>query len=355
MRRILHLTGSPTDPGLAELSRLYAADCLAATADPQRYEFLIADVRPGGQWCFPDTLTAAAIVAAPTMTVSEAIAVITDWAPDVVLPQMFCPQGMTSYRALFEVLGVPVVGNRADTMALGADKAACRAVAAAEGVAVPDGYLIRAGGPAFEPAQLPVVVKPVAADNSFGVSLVRTLAEWDVALSAARAEGPDVLVEQFVPLGREVRCAVLERDGELLGLPLEEYAVDPQTAPIRTAADKLRRGTGDQLELVAKEKSRAWIVDPADPLTAPVQEAARAAFRALGCRQYGLFDFRIDPAGRPWFLEAGLYCSFARQSVVVMMAEAASIPLSVLFEECVSAAATDRGPAGAERVARQPR
>ncbi|MDT7743739.1 MAG: D-alanine-D-alanine ligase, partial [Actinomycetota bacterium] len=37
-------------------------------------------------------------------------------------------------------------------------------------------------------------------------------------------------------------------------------------------------------------------------------------------RDYGLFDFRVDPDGRPWFLEAGLYCSFARTSVVVMMA-----------------------------------
>ena len=355
MRRVLHLTGSPTDPVLAELSRLYAADCLAATADHCRYEFLIADVRPGGRWSFPDSLTDVAIVAAPAMSLSEAIAVIVDWAPDVVLPQMFCPQGMTSYRALFEVLGIPVVGNRADTMAIAADKAVCRAVVAADGVAVPEGYVIRAGDPAFEPAQLPVVVKPVAADNSFVVSLVRTTADWEAALAVARGLGPDVLVERFVPLGREVRCAILDREGELVGLPLEEYAVDPRTAPIRTSADKLRRGTDDQLELVAKEKSRAWIVDLADEITGQVHDVARAAFRALGCRQYGLFDFRIDPDGRAWFLEAGLYCSFARQSVVVMMAEAAGIGLPDLFEHCVTAAATSPGPEAAATVGRRPR
>lgn len=135
-----------------------------------------------------------------------------------------------------------------------------------------------------------------------------------------------------------MRCAILDRGGELVGLPLEEYAVDAESAPIRTAADKLRRGAAEQLELVAKQKSLAWIVGLDDPITEAVHEAGRAAFRALGCRQYGLFDFRIDPAGRPWFLEAGLYCSFARQSVVVMMAEAGGIPLAELYDECVEAA-----------------
>jgi D-alanine-D-alanine ligase len=42
----------------------------------------------------------------------------------------------------------------------------------------------------------------------------------------------------------------------------------------------------------------------------------RAAHQALGFRQYSLFDFRIDPDGRPWFLEA-VYCSFAPDSVIV--------------------------------------
>ena len=67
--------------------------------------------------------------------------------------------------------------------------------------------------------------------------------------------------------------------------------------------------------------------------------AARTCHEALGCRHHGLFDFRIDPDGRPWFLEAGLYCSFARKSVVAMMAEAAGIPLGELFATAVQQAA----------------
>jgi D-alanine-D-alanine ligase len=62
-----------------------------------------------------------------------------------------------------------------------------------------------------------------------------------------------------------------------------------------------------------------------------VWEAAKTCHTALGCRHYSLFDFRIDPKGEPWFLEAGLYCSFARKSVIPMMAQASGIPGAELF------------------------
>ena len=41
-----------------------------------------------------------------------------------------------------------------------------------------------------------------------------------------------------------------------------------------------------------------------------------------------LFDFRVDPGGTPYFLEASLYCSYAPSSVLVVMA--ASITLFLL-------------------------
>jgi len=47
---------------------------------------------------------------------------------------------------------------------------------------------------------------------------------------------------------------------------------------------------------------------------------------------YSPFDFWVDPDGRLWFLEAGLYCSFARTSVLAVMARAAGTALPDLFE-----------------------
>src|SRR6185369_7022142 len=119
------------------------------------------------------------------------------------LPQMFCLPGMTTYRALFDALGIPYVGNPPDVMALGADKAKARAVVAAAGVALRTGER-RLPTP-------PVVVKPVDADNSLGVTLVRSPAEYAGALDEAFAHSDRVLVERYVELGREVRCGTLAR------------------------------------------------------------------------------------------------------------------------------------------------
>lgn len=332
MRRVLHLAGSAVSEFFADLSRLYARDCLAATADPERYAFHVAYVTPDRRWRFPVDLSEPAIAAAPPMALPAAIERIVAMAPDVVVPQMFCLPGMTSYRALLDVLGLPYVGNPPHVMAIGADKPTAKAIVAAAGVAVPDGVLVRAGErPALPGLPVPAVVKPADADNSSGVTLVRDPGAYPAALAAALEHSAAALVETYVELGREVRCGLLERDGELTVLPLEEYRMDPVAKPVRGADDKLARAAGGDLRLVAKDPSRAWIVDPDDPLTARVGEAAIRCHRALGCRHYSLFDFRVDPDGEPWFLEAGLYNSFARQSVVAMMAAAAGTDLPTLF------------------------
>lgn len=327
--RVLHLAGSAVDEFHADLSRVYAEDCLASTADPSRYEFHVAYVTPDHRWRFPADLTRAAIAAAPSMSFAEAVPVLAALDVDVMVPQMFCAPGMTSYRALFDVLDVPYLGNTPDVMALAADKARARAVVAAAGVRVPRGEVLRPGDrPTIDP---PAVVKPVDTDNSVGVSLVRDPADYGAALDVAFTHAERVLVEAFVELGREVRCGILVRDGELVGLPLEEYDVDSTRKPIRDHHDKLRRDDDGDLQLVAKDRTRSWILDPADPVTEQVWDAARRCHLALGCRDYSLFDFRIDPAGRPWFLEAGPYCSFARTSVISVMAKASGTPLAELF------------------------
>ncbi|SCX41084.1 D-alanine-D-alanine ligase [Klenkia marina] len=338
MARVLHLVGSPTSAFMDDLSRLYAADCLANVGG--QHEHVVAHVSPDGSWRFPATL--GALDDAPPVPLGEALARLTALDVDVALPQMFCIPGMTSYRALLDVLGIPFVGNTADVMALGAHKARARAVVAAAGVQVPAGEVLAPGEhPTLAP---PLVVKPVDADNSHGITLVTDVGALPAALAAAWAESTHALVEEFVPLGREVRCGVVVRDGALVALPLEEYGLSADH-PVRTAEDKIVRADDGTLGLMAKDTPTVWIVDVDDPVTAPVQAAALVCHEALGCRDYSLFDFRVDPDGVPWFLEAGLYNSFARQSVVPTMARAAGVELPELLDDAVAAAlARGRGP-----------
>ena len=341
--RVLHLVGSPTSEFYCDLSRLYARDCLAATADPALYEFFIGYVTPDGQWRFPRDLSEDAISQAPPMSLAEAVARLVALQLDVMVPQMFCVRGMTAYRALFDVLAIPYLGNTPDVMALGAHKSRAKAVVTAAGVNVPAGELLRPGEIPTIPT--PAVVKPVDTDNSVGVTLVRAPADYPQALETAFENSPEVLVESFIELGREVRCGIIAGDGELMCLPLEEYNVDRDTKPIRGYGDKIGVDNRGAMKLMAKDETQSWIVDPADPITQRVWEAAKACHSALGCRHYSLFDFRIDPAGQVWFLEAGLYCSFARQSVIAVMAQSAGISVTELFATAIKQTRQERGAA----------
>ncbi len=331
--RILQLVGSPTSEAFRDLSELYARGAMDALRDPARYDFVVAHVAPDGAWRFPASLAPDAIAAAPPRTFAEAVATLAHGAIDVALPQMFCIPGMTDMRALLDLLGIPYVGNRPLQTAIAADKAKARAIVAAAGVDVPHGELLRAGETPTIP--VPAVVKPSTADNSEGVAFVASPDAYDDALQAAFTFAESVLVEEYIPLGREVRCGVVARGDELLCLPLEEYYVDTRERPIRRGIDKLKRSDAGDLTLAAKTASESWIVPTDDPIVPAVWAAARRAYRALGSRHYNLFDFRIDPDGRPWFLEAGPYCSFSPQSVIVTMMAAAGTPLARFFAEII--------------------
>lgn len=332
--KILHLVGSAENEFYCDLSRLYAKDCLAATADPSRYQFYIAYITPDRLWRFPPSLSQADIAATKPVSVAEAIQWITRQPIDLVLPQMFCLPGMMQYRALFDLLNIPYVGNQAEVMALTAHKAKAKAIVAAAGVQTPDSERLRRGDtPSLQP---PVVIKPATADNSLGVTLVKTQTDYETALATAFQYADEVLVEAYIELGREVRCGTLVKQGELISLPLEEYLVNTNDHPIRHYSDKLKKSEAGELTLAAKDNIKAWIVDPSDPVTKTVQNVAKRCHQALGCRHYSLFDFRLDPQGQPWFLEAGLYCSFSPNSVIATMAKAAGISLEELFKIAIA-------------------
>ena len=345
--RVLHLVGSPTNQPYCDLSVLYARGCIDALRNPARYEFVIALVTPDGRWRFPTSLAPSVVGntanSAAAMNTAAALAFLAAAHIDVAVPHLFCLAGMTHYRALLDVLGIAYIGNRPFQMALAADKAKTRTVVAAAGVRVPAAQLLYPGDAMVMP--LPVVIKPNNSDNSDGLSLVTRPDALPAALATAFACSDSVLAEAFVPLGREVRCGVVVSGGQLRLLPLEEYRLDPTTRPVRTSADKLKRDDGNALGFAAKDASQSWIVPTDDPIIAAVWDAARRCHTALGCEHYSLFDFRIDPLGQPWFLEAGLYCSFSPKSVLVAMMAAAGTPLNVFFDTAIRLAMpTDHTP-----------
>ena len=201
-------------------------------------------------------------------------------------------------------------------MALGAHKARAQAVVAAAGRrACRAGEVLRSRRPA-RPSRRRSVVKPVDADNSLGRR------RWSATPAGLRrprwptafAHSDEVLVET---LRRARPRGPLRhpRARRRAGLPAAGgVRRRRRRKPIRDHADKIAPGRrrrpepGGQGRRPGPGSSTRTTRSPS-----AVWEAARRCHVALGlpattaCSTSG-----STPTAEPWFLEAGLYCSFAR-------------------------------------------
>lgn len=235
---------------------------------------------------------------------------------DVVVPVVHGPQGEDgTLAALCELAGVAYVGSGVRAGALAMDKWATKLVAEAVGVATASGVLLT---PATAPTYRfthPVVVKPVAAGSSHGVSLVRTPAELAPALDAALALDDRVLVEELL-VGREVDVAVLRTRDGLVVSPALEIVVDGLfdfDAKYGGHADFRIPAALDEVDRKALE------------------DAAVAVYDALGCAGVARVDFFLT-AGGPVLNEVNTMPGFTEHSQVPRMFAAAGTSYADLVD-----------------------
>lgn len=308
--RVLHLAGSRVSEFYYNLSIIYAKEVVQPTGVKSYY----AVVNPDGFWQLGTSIDSLS----EKMLLQEAIANLPP--VDVVVPHMFCFPGMTSFRGLFEdVLGLPVVGSPSSCTALATNKAQTKSVVSASGVRVAKAQLLRRGDTVtMEP---PFIVKPNSEDNSLGVTLVWNETQVAEALQVGFEHDETLLVEDYIP-GRELRVGVVERGGKLSVLPAIEYLVS-QEHPIRTVYDDKLQLRSDGTPSKQVENLAAKPVCPADvapELFEKLADAAKRAHIALGCRDYSLYDFRVHAeTNEPYLLEAGLFWSFGKISVISRM------------------------------------
>ncbi|AFY55471.1 ATP-grasp enzyme, D-alanine-D-alanine ligase [Rivularia sp. PCC 7116] len=334
--RVLHFAGSRVSKFYYNLSIMYAREVVQPVGVQSHY----AVVHPDGLW----QLGASLDDLSEKMSLQEMISQLPTL--DVVVPHMFCFVGMTSFRSLFEdVIGLPVVGSPSHCTALAANKSQSRSVVSTSGVRVARAQQFRQGDTlTMKP---PFIVKPNSEDNSLGVSLVRNEDQIAEALRVGFEYDQTLLIEDYIP-GRELRVAVVERDGKLWVPPMIEYFMSEEK-PIRTAEDKLESlPDGTLLQNRNTASRRACPADVTPELFEKLADAAKRAHIALGCRDYSLYDFRIhSETNEPYLIEAGLFWSFGRISVISLLVEVDGETLEdVAFKLWSSAAARTRVACG---------
>ncbi|MBM4013859.1 MAG: D-alanine--D-alanine ligase [Planctomycetes bacterium] len=202
--------------------------------------------------------------------------------------------------AVCEMVGVPCTHSDPATLALALDKALCKRVAAAAGVAVARDRVVRSVAElAGLELRFPCIAKPLHEGSSIGV---RASSRSDDATALAREVGRIVgdyaqpaLVEEFLT-GPEFTVGVLGHGAQARVLAVMEIRPkDDRTADFVYSVE-LKRVWPDHVE---------YHVPPRRPpeLLAAVERVALGAYRALECRDIGRVDVRLDAAGVAHFIE----------------------------------------------------
>ncbi|MDX6233262.1 MAG: D-alanine-D-alanine ligase [Nocardioidaceae bacterium] len=304
---------------------LASASSVAAALDPAVHDVVPLTIGLDGAW----SDLSGPLGTSAGDSLAAAVALIEGC--DVVLPIVHGPNGEDgTLAALCELAGVPYVGSGVRGGALAMDKWVTKLVARELGIRTANGILVTADEPRPVTIASAVVVKPVSAGSSHGVTLVGHAAELDSALERALAVDDRVLVEELVT-GREVDIAVLGRaDGtRLLGPALE----------IIVAPDSL-------FDLTTKYDGSADFRLPAELDEVEHKELAAAAlglFDALGCAGVARFDFFVTPDG-PVLNEVNTMPGMTAESQVPRMFAAVGLPYADLLADLVQAAlSTARG------------
>jgi D-alanine-D-alanine ligase len=291
---------------------LASAASVAAALDPSAYDVVALTIGRDGTWRDrgqrPIGLSGAAQVLRGC---------------DVVFPVVHGPRGEDgALAALCELAGLPYVGSGVRPGAIAMDKWVTKLVAQAMGIATAPGLLVTADTAAHLRWTHPVVVKPVAAGSSQGVSLVSSPDLLRPALDAAFALDHRVLVEDVVA-GREIDVAVLRcADGTLVAAPALEIVVDglfDYDAKYGGHADFRIPAQLDEVEAKALE------------------DAALAAYGALGCAGVARVDFFLTEDG-PVLNEVNTVPGMTEHSQVPQMFAAAGLSYPALLDELVRGA-----------------
>lgn len=245
-------------------------------------------------------------------------------------------------QRLLESAGVPYTGSGPAASELGMDKELSKLAATKLDARTASHELILPGDKTPRNALgrslgYPLVIKPVSAGSSMGVSLVREPDALEAALTAARAEDPRgrVLAEEYVP-GVEVACSLLRRGDELLVLPA--VSVHPEAAFYDYEAKYASEATRYRCPAEMSDADRA-----------ETERLARGLYEALELRGVVRVDVILPEAGgRPVFLELNTLPGFTSHSLVPLAARTACIDPGELLEWVLA----DTGDGGDHRAAR---
>jgi len=202
--------------------------------------------------------------------------------------------------AVLEMLDIPYTGSDPFTLAVALDKDCAKKLVSLAGVPIPHGFTLEAKAPIssipLDTLRFPLVIKPAWEGSSKGIRskcLVNNADEiGEVVASLQQAYAQTLLLEEYIA-GEEVTVGVYgNADLKILGM----MNVVPKVANDRFMYSlEVKRDYHNHVTFRTPDHLPAATIER-------MAEAARTAYRVLGCRDVSRVDFRVRD-GVPYFLE----------------------------------------------------
>jgi len=246
---------------------------------------------------------------------------------DVALIILHGPFGEDgTIQGLLDLLNIPYQGSGVLGSALAMNKLAAKQLYEKAGLPIPP-YIAVAPLDGLNAKDIgkrlgwPLVVKPVQAGSSIGMSIVKKESELQPALDSAFSQDNCVLLEAYVK-GIELTCGVIGND-TLEALPLIEIIPGENHGFFDYSA---KYTTGATQEICPARISEI--------LTEKAQSLAKAAHTALFCRGYSRTDM-ILKEDEIYILETNTIPGMTRTSLLPQAAAKAGLSFAELLDRLI--------------------
>ena len=230
-------------------------------------------------------------------------------------------------QGLLELLHIPYQGSGVIGSSVAMNKLATKQMYELAGLPTPP-YMVLKQGDRIDPADceqrfgLPLVVKPLEAGSSVGMTIVKSTSEIETAAEKAFKHGDTILLENFVE-GIELTAGVIGNQN-LEALPIIEI-VPGEAYTFFDYEAKYTPGA-------TREICPARI---SDAMTEKAQTYAKMAHRSLFCEGYSRTDM-IMQADEIYILETNTIPGMTATSLLPQAAVAAGISFSELLDRLIA-------------------
>jgi D-alanine-D-alanine ligase len=253
------------------------------------------------------------------------------------------PKNEPTFAGMLDLFEIPYTGADLSALAACLYKVRAKDILLGRGVpSPPHRYLVGTADladPALDALDFPWFVKLAEEDASVGIT-EQNLVHSGAALRArardlmAHYDQP-VLAERYVD-GREINVTLLGHGRDVEVLPLHEidFAAMPADRPrIVSYAAKW-----DEAHVDYAGTKPVPLAGASPALVAAIERVARAAWDALGLRDYGRVDLRVDASGQPWVIDVNPNCDISPDAGAARAAKVAGIGYTQLIDRIAAAA-----------------